>query len=336
MALLCIVSLCIVSLWIVGTSFGPAMAAGTPGSGEDPLSSLPGIITAGADRVIKRWDMSGRLASVVGNHEDTVNAIAFVPGSGGDRLLSVGADGQLKLWNTRNATLVRAVDTQHGAVTALAVSPDGRLAATGGTDQTLRLWSLPGLKLLTEVKGHADTISVLQFARDGTRLISGSADRLIRLWRVEDQGTTLNYHSTIQAHDAAVTGLVLTADDLIASVAADGYLKIWDPVNGSLRNHVRAATRDVLAISLSPDGRTIATGDAEGKIRLWNTTNCMLLPFTGSHDRAVTVLAWTPDGSTLISGSADKTVRYWNVNTGRQIARIAAHDGAIRAIAVVP
>jgi WD40 repeat protein len=303
----------------------------------DPLATLPGVLTAGADHVIKHWDMSGKLAATVGSHDDAVNAIAFVPGSGGTKLASVGADGRLKVWDTQTAIALQNIDTRHGDVTALALSPDGRLAATGGSDHQIRIWNLATGRMLSEVKAHGDTVRAMQFTLDGARLVSGSADRLIRIWRVENGGKSLEYNSTIVAHDDAVTGLVLTSNDQIASVSADGYLKFWEQPGGGLKNRVRVGNRPVLAIAISPDGRTIATGDEDGKIRLWNEATGTPLPFVGSHDRAVYALAWTPDGNTLVSGSEDKTVRYWSTaGTGHQVARITAHDGAVKAIAVVP
>ncbi len=334
---------CIV-LWTLLCSLGALILAAAPGRTAaasdrretDPLAALPGIITAGGDRAIKRWDMSGKLACTVGVHADTINAIAIVPGSGGLKLVSVGSDGWLKVWNIQTATALASIDTHHGAVTALALSPDGRLAATGGTDDQIRLWNLANGHMLAEIKAHGDTVRALQFSRDGARLVSGSADRLIRIWRVGDNGKSLDYRGNILAHDDAVTGIVLPPDDEIASVSGDGYLKFWESDNGGLKNRVHVSARGVLAIAISPDGRTIATGDEDGKIHLWNAATGMPVAFMGSHDRAVCALAWAPDGATLVSGSEDKTVRYWNVAAGRQIARIAAHDGAVKAIVVLP
>lgn len=66
----------------------------------------------------------------------------------------------------------------------LAVSPDGRILASGSMDKTIRLWSLPDGKLLQTLEGHTGQINDLAFRQDGGLLVSGSGDATIRLWKL--------------------------------------------------------------------------------------------------------------------------------------------------------
>jgi WD40 repeat protein len=297
--------------------------------------ALPGVISAGGDHIIKRWDSMGKLTATIGSHDDTVNGIAFL-GKGGMTLVSVGAEGKLKIWNVPGARPTLVLDTK-GDVSAFAVSPDGKLVATGGSDNHIRLWNTDGGKMLADVPAHADAIRALQFASDSA-LVSASADKTLRVWNVaRNKPNALEYKSNIVAHDRAVTALALSPDGkTIASVSEDSFLKTWRIESGGLEHRARAGDGPVLAVAYSPDGRLLATGDESGKIRLFDATKGTPVAFTGSHDRAVTALAFAPDNKTLISGSEDKTLRYWNTMTGQMIAKTAAHEGAVRTIAVVP
>jgi WD40 repeat protein len=65
---------------------------------------------------------------------------------------------------------------------ALAISPDGRLLASGGYDKTIRIWNLSSGQLLYAIKAHGDAIDSLVFSQDGKTLVSGSWDNRVKLW----------------------------------------------------------------------------------------------------------------------------------------------------------
>src|SRR5215207_10099134 len=62
-------------------------------------------------------------------------------------------------------------------VEALALSSDGKSAASGSRDKTVRLWDLATGKELRRFEGHSDDVRSVAFAPDGKRLVSGSGDR---------------------------------------------------------------------------------------------------------------------------------------------------------------
>ena len=308
---------------------------------------LPDVMSGGSDHFIKHWDATGRLSGTVGTHDASITAIAMTfvvdkNGKSSPLLISGGQGGQLKIWGigegaTANTMPLKSVKAHEGGITALAVTTNGLLIATGGMDTYIRLWDRRTGKMLAEVKAHDEAVRSLKFTRDGSILVSGSDDRLIRVWKVGEQGQTLDYQSSILAHDSAITAITLSPDaNSVASVSADGYLKLWQINGGSLQRHIHVNMHGVLAVAYSPDGKLVATGDGDGRIRLWNVKTGLATAFVGSHERGVCTLAWTPDGEMLISGGGDKTLRYWNVTTGHQIARIAAHDGTVQAIAILP
>lgn len=62
--------------------------------------------------------------------------------SDGERVVVGDTGGALYAANLLSRKVIRAVEAHRGAVSALAVSPDGRLLASGGADTTVRRWEV--------------------------------------------------------------------------------------------------------------------------------------------------------------------------------------------------
>ena len=67
-------------------------------------------------------------------------------------------------------------------VTTVALSPDGRIAASGSMDETICLWDVRNRKLTATLEGHTDVIQTVTFSPDGLTLATGCRDGSIHLW----------------------------------------------------------------------------------------------------------------------------------------------------------
>jgi WD40 repeat protein len=85
----------------------------------------------------------------------------------------------------------------------------------------------------------------------------------------------------------------------------------------------------LLALAMSPDGRSLAVGGADNWIRV-------LDPESGEERRRITQhadwvmgLAFHPDGTRIASASRDGTARIFDLATGDMISAFREHDGAV-------
>ena len=70
-------------------------------------------------------------------------------------------------------------------VTALALSPDGRLLFAASRSLQLRCWSLDSGEVLRSYKGHRAPIADIAVDATGALLATSSADRAVKVWDVD-------------------------------------------------------------------------------------------------------------------------------------------------------
>jgi WD40 repeat protein len=107
------------------------------------------LVSGGYDGALVWSDAeSGEVSRRVTAHAGWLRRICLPPG--GERLVTVGDDMLVKLWETKSGALIRSLEghakkTPQGHVTALyavAVSPDGKYVATGDRIGDVRVWEI--------------------------------------------------------------------------------------------------------------------------------------------------------------------------------------------------
>src|SRR5262245_19341509 len=69
-----------------------------------------------------------------------------------------------------------------GAVTAVALAPDGRSLASGGDDEVVCVLDVASGRERHQLNGHRGRVAALAFAPDGKVLASGGRDGSVCLW----------------------------------------------------------------------------------------------------------------------------------------------------------
>ncbi len=124
------------------------------------------------------WSLpEGRLVNTVRGMGG--DALAIAPNG---QVVAAGVGNNIECLALPGGTGLRTLKGHEKLVSALAITPDGNLLASGSWDTTVRLWSMWDGSHLTTITGHKDSIYGLAISPDGRILASGSADKTIRLW----------------------------------------------------------------------------------------------------------------------------------------------------------
>jgi WD40 repeat protein/transcriptional regulator with XRE-family HTH domain len=262
------------------------------------------------------------------------------------RLLASGSlDGTIRLWEAASGDLRATLHGHTGWVYGVAMSADGQLLASGSQDRTIRLWETRSGRLLAALQGHAGGIWSVALSADGRLLASGGMDRTVRLWETRS-GQLLD---TLQGYTAEVRSVTLSPNgQLLATGALDGTIRVWEMSFATFRADEQFAGRTadvkeadgarsggwrllatlqghihgVRSVTLSADGRLLASGSEDGTACVWEAASGRLLTTLHGHASGVWGVALGADGRLLASAGPDGTVRLWEAASGRLLAAL--------------
>jgi HEAT repeat protein len=92
---------------------------------------------------------------------------------------------------------------------------------------------------------------------------------------------------------------------------------------------------EVRAVTFSPDGTLLASGDMAGTLVVWDAARGTKLATVSERGRWWGPVAFTPDGKTVIAGDQDGAVKLWDAATGKAQGELAGHRGLVHLIAFV-
>lgn len=258
-------------------------------------------------------------------------------------------------------------------ITALCFSPDNNFIVSGSTDKTIRVWDITtGLqvKIFTE---HSETITALEFTKDGKYVLSASDDHTLKLWDINGENSvrTFSCLSSVKTFAFFPDGKtflsgggtdVMTEDEKKKVTTRTEFSSVfskkkndsrstnsrseiykWDIETGekikTYNTTERLHSDIIVAISISPDGKTVVSAESGGdknNVILWNAETSVIMqtfPFDGKGLVGYLGFTSNPDFIITFAGnphSGSKVVDFFvgeeNIKTNLQMWRIRKYS----------
>jgi RNA polymerase sigma factor (sigma-70 family) len=314
------------------------------------------IITYAQGSGITIWD--ARSGKELHRHSPAANAYlsaGLLTPDGQSIVMLEGLDRDACISVRDRTTLneTRRIPAQH--LYAPCLTPDGtRLIALAdhGKGYSVEVWDLHDGKQLRAWKAHDAYVWAMTLARDGKTLATGGNDKVIRVWDVQ----TGTLQRELSDHPDIVGQLALSPDGkLLASHGMhelkldnasvypwDRRIRIWDVASGKELRQVAMPEKRVgdgwplgfSALSISPDGRKLATMGLDGLLRVWDIATGKAQQQFSISQSGARALAFAPDGRTIAVGGRE--ICLFDLAAGKQKLPQFGQTLSVSAVAVTP
>ena len=264
------------------------------------------------------------IVRALSGHRGNVTDVAF--SVDGSQLLTAAGEpglfGEVKLWNTADGAPLRSIVGHRDALYAAALSPDGKLIATGGYDQEIKLWDSATGQETRTIAGHNGAVYDLAFSPNGKLLDSASADRTVKLWDVATGQRLDTFGQPLKD----VYAVAFSPDGRrVAAGGVDNRIRVWQLGETAQEGtNTLVITRfahegAIVALAFSRDGLLLATSAEDRTVRVWDAQAVIERQSLETQPDWPSALAWGPDNHTLLVGRLDGSVSFYDAATGQVI-----------------
>ncbi|KAF8778573.1 autophagy-related protein 16-1-like [Argiope bruennichi] len=267
------------------------------------------LITAGADRRLKLWEISESDAKLLNSARDCNSSILSIDiDNKASTVLCASSDFSSRLWDISGFKLGHTLTGHSGKVMSAKFVKESDNIITGSLDKTVKLWGKNKTLCTLTFSSESPVNDVV--SRDSSTIISGHADRKIRFWDIRAKKPTKTIDTS-----GAVTSLDVSKHLLLASEQGGG-LKLFDlRTFKELMSMIEANFKIVCSwtrAKFSPDIKYCCCGSDNGSVFIWNCGTGALERELKGHDSTVISCSWSICGSYLATCETNRKCIIWS------------------------
>lgn len=252
------------------------------------------------------------------------DSVAFTPDDAW--VVTYDYDG-LSVWDADSGTEVRTREQEN--IDSMALSPDGRLVATGMEDGGVIVRRVDDLGQVHSFPAFPTRVEHLAFSADSRLLAAISSETVVRIW---DMGGSQELEIP-SWKEWGSNAMSFSPDGSTLLVATGSWIERFDVASGQQLDRWEASFSPFRMV-YSPDGKTLALVGQEPLVELWDVQRGISGSILEGHTDMTMGASFSPDGKTLVSGGNDAQVRFWDVASGQPRHEWPAHAEGIYSVAV--
>jgi len=274
--------------------------------------------------------------------EQPLRTVDFSPDG---RTLATGGDfGAIHTWDAESGKAIASYVGHGGPVAAVEyVSADELIS--GAADQQVVAWNLNPQWQLERVIGGIDDpatlidrVVALDFSDDGALLATGggvpSRSGEVKIFNTADGSLAGEF---ADAHTDAVNAVAFSPDDeMVASAAADKYVKLFNVATGELVHQFEGHTGHALGVTWKANGSRLVSSAADGSLAVWNAKSGDRIRKIEGFEKQVTAVRFIGQSQFTVSCSGDPIVRMHNTDNGGTQRNFGGAADYMYAIDVTP
>jgi len=219
---------------------------------------------------------------------------------------------------------------RRGAVPSVAGSPWAPLVAIAAQKQVL-LYNTDTLELAAVLPFPEGFPQIVRFSHNGSLLIAGGGIGAklghVVIW---DVVTGKRIAQIGDEFDTVLAADISPDQSLVALGGPSRLVKIFSAADGHMICKMKKHTDWVTALSFTPDGKELISGDRAGGLSVWDCQGHELQSVS-AHAAGITGIACR--GNIVATSSEDGTVKFWDIVEGKEIKSWHAHNGGVRSVA---
>lgn len=240
-----------------GTCLSTAMAKGNP------------IAATGSDDNCARlFNIASSQATVLKGHTHKVYGVGFSCDS--RVLMSVGMDGEYRLWDVSSGKETRVMKAHEVPVFAMAAFPKTPAHMLTASDDTTLVWhdTRTAGSAVARFTGHTRTLWGCDVRYDEGQFVSCGMDSTVNLWDPRNPSQPLRSMSTI--HSMAIHWIEFSPDgSAVLSGARDRLWKLTDLTSGETRLEGRGHTGNVFRVMYNAMTGYVLSCSSDETVRVW-------------------------------------------------------------------
>ena len=288
----------------------------------------------------KSWQgkiIQGREIQRFSGYNDSVVSISFHPKNTTIATASE-RDNKIILWSEGNKDWdVKILSGHKGNINYITFSPDGQILASASDDGTVKFWNSAKGTPIHTLDTKKQSVQHVSFSLDGKIIATTDKNNLLQLWSLNNLKQEIQLPNQIKGSVSKFipnSNIIATTVDYNRKLKQYYSIKLWNVTDGKEIKELNEHKGSIYAISVSQDGKFIASASADQTIKVWDVdgNKSQSIKTLKGHKSEVRDVSFSPDGKILASSSADNTIKFWDTQNYHEIATLRGHNAPVFSI----